>query len=943
LTDLAERDRIAMLLLERLPDGWRVGRPSCDPSVHRWCITARGPHPGRGRAPDTETGQAIDEIGAMVDLAQRLDERRRDAKVEAIEQTITYALLLARLSGSATAQTSDAASHLDPGHSLLAQVLRILADPQARQELALGISLLERSIGAVDVKALGKHGTEPWLYFYEDFLDVYDHKLRKDRGVYYTPIQVVQAQVRLVSHLLQDRLSRSLSFADEDVVLLDPAVGTGTYPLAAIKHGLDVTSARFGPGATGDAASRLAANTYAFELLVGPYAVAHLRVSQEILDAGGTLPPDGIHVYLADTLESPFAAPPGQMTLMHRKLSEEHQRAQAVKANVRVLVCIGNPPYDRQQRDDPEESRKGGWVRFGDHGTGGILADFTKPASDAGAGRHLKNIFNDYVYFWRWALWKVFETADGPGVLSFITASSYLRGPGFLGVRQRMREAFDEFWIIDLEGSATGPRKTENVFAIRSPVAIMIGIRYGPPSADTPGVGHYAKLEGPRAKKLADLDALTDFGSLSWRTVQGGWTDPLLPEGVGNFFSWPLLTDTFPWQAAGTKVGRTWPIAPTKEVLEARWDVLRRSPTSRRQALFKDSPTGRKYDWAAQSQPLIRIRDMAASEEPEGYAQYGFRSLDRQWLIADQRVLDRSSPDLWAVHSERQVYMTSLLTSVLGPGPVTMATAFVPDLHHFRGSFGGKDVVPLYRDKDARHANVSDAAIAALASAHAKPPTAEDVFAYAYAILNNPSYADTYADELELSAPRIPFTTSAELFHEVSRLGRELLRLHTFGQRFRSTPQGGVQSGRAQLLTPISGPGGWPDRSDYDPASEELTIGSGSVRPVSPDVMEYSISGYPVVAGWLADRVGEGYGRESSELDKVRPAAWTLELSRELLELIWVIEQSVDLRQAMDDAFGKVIAGTVLSADDVGSPTSDRRSALRPAPAGPQASLGLSD
>ena len=114
-----------------------------------------------------------------------------------------------------------------------------------------------------------------------------------------------------------------------------------------------------------------------------------------------------------------------------------------------------------------------------------LLADFLKPLEALGWGVHAKNLYNDYVYFWRWALWKVFENKGGPGIVSFITAASYLRGPGFAGMRQVMRQTFDELWIIDLEGDNLGARKTENVFAIQTPVAIAIGVRYGEPQPET--------------------------------------------------------------------------------------------------------------------------------------------------------------------------------------------------------------------------------------------------------------------------------------------------------------------------------------------------------------------------------------------------------------------------------------------------------------------------
>jgi predicted helicase len=151
--------------------------------------------------------------------------------------------------------------------------------------------------------------------------------------------------------------------------------------------------------------------------------------------------------------------------------------------------------------------RKGGWVRFGDQVKGGakqedqggraIFKDFTEPATKAGAGVHIKNLYNDYIYFWRWALWRLFEQQKCGGIVTFITASSYLAGPGFVGVREFMRRTFDDLWIIDLGGDNLGTRKTPNVFNIQTPVAIAIGVRARKPSPDTPAKVRYAKIEGP--------------------------------------------------------------------------------------------------------------------------------------------------------------------------------------------------------------------------------------------------------------------------------------------------------------------------------------------------------------------------------------------------------------------------------------------------------------
>ena len=435
-------------------------------------------------------------------------EEDEDQFADAYAQTVTYALLLARFEGAESLRPLVAVDALQQEHGLLAEALQLLEANPVRNELRMPIELLERAIGAVDSAKIS-HGEDPWLYFYEQFLGAYDPKLRKDRGVYFTPVEVVRAQVRLAGELLRTRFGKQMAFADDDVVVLDPAVGTGTYPLAVLDHAAEAVRQRLGPGAVVEKLQGLADRLHAFEILVGPYSVAHLRLSQRLKDAGvaGKTP----KVYLTDTLESPNQLPDFTASLLQARLTEERTKALEVKKDLRVFVCLGNPPYNREEQDprDDQVQRKGGWVRFGDGGEDApppLLEDFLAPARDADAGIHLKDLYNDYVYFWRWALWKVFDSTEGAGIVTFITASSYLRGPGFVGMRRKMREVFDELWVVDLEGDNLGARKTENVFAIRTPVAIAIGVRYGSPNSATPAKVWKTRLTGSDEEKLATLD-----------------------------------------------------------------------------------------------------------------------------------------------------------------------------------------------------------------------------------------------------------------------------------------------------------------------------------------------------------------------------------------------------------------------------------------------------
>ena len=156
----------------------------------------------------------------------------------------------------------------------------------------------------------------------------------------------------------------------------------------------------------------------------------------------------------------------------------------------------------------------------------------------------LRNLYNDYVYFWRWALWRLFEQQEGGGIVSFITASSYLSGPGFIGMRESMRRTFDDLWIIDLGGDNLGTRKTPNVFSIRTPVAIAIGVRRANARRATPATVRYTMVEGgTREVKLRRLDGIEGFDALGWRDCPSDWHAPFLPASSGAYFGWPASVD----------------------------------------------------------------------------------------------------------------------------------------------------------------------------------------------------------------------------------------------------------------------------------------------------------------------------------------------------------------------------------------------------------------
>jgi hypothetical protein len=946
--------------------GWKPNVPHNPPGLAKYLAPL-------SRFLRSEVETALGQSGSAVELLA--NEWRQfffpdadNAKfADAYAQTVTYAMLLARLSGAAKLDPIEAAETLDKNNGLLARALELLGQAEARKELSVGFEMLQRSLEELDPHDFLKSKPDLWLYFYEDFLAAYDPKLRKDYGVYYTPREVVELQVRLASELLETRFGKKHGFADDRVVFLDPAVGTGTYLVAAVKHGLEKVRARYGSPSVSARAWQMAENMRGFEVLVGPYAVAHLRLTQALEGAINDAKTEGepqeklggrLNIYLADTLESPNSAPPGGLDLTHKALTQEHEAARKLKNGGDILVCLGNPPYDRQniEEGDTTTQRKGGWVRFGDKGQGKmdlktaqvvdgeleerpILRDFTEPATEAGAGVHLKNLYNDYVYFWRWALWRLFERQTCGGIITFITASSYLAGPGFVGMREMMRRTFDELWIIDLGGDNLGTRKTPNVFNILTPVAIAVGVR-AKPSPDKPAKVRYAKIDGAtREEKLARLEGIVGFGGISWRKCPDDWRKPFLPIGKGDYWVWPKIGDLFPWAHSGIQFKRSWPIGETEAVLSNRYSRLVAANLEERRILFKES-RDRKITWRPADKTLVPVYELTSVTSEPLISRYAFRSFDRQYCIVDPRFGDYLRGELQKTLGA-QCFFTSLNSTTLGHGAALTVCADLPDLHHFCGR-GAKDVIPLFRDAAGTDANITSGLLDVLSECYGFTPSAEDLAAYVYAVLGGQSYTRRFWNELETPGPRVPLTKNGEVFTKTAVFGRRLIWLHTYAERFRGEDRGEeVPQGKATTIKGVpSDPAKYPAEYNYSAEKLEIAVGDGRFGPVAPEIWKFEVSGLKVVQSWLGYRMKKRAGKKSSPLDDIRPERWTPKMSDEFLELLWVLEATLAMEPELSAALDSILAGSCFEAGELPNPTeAERRPPGSVQPAGDLLSL----
>ncbi len=272
--------------------------------------------------------------------------------------------------------------------------------------------------------------------------------------------------------------------------------------------------------------------------------------------------------------------------------------------------------------------------------------------------------------------------------------------------------------------------------------------------------------------------------------------------------------------------------------------------------------------------------------------------------------------------------MTSLLTGVLGEGPAATVSHNIPDLHHFRGSFGGKDVIPLWRNAPATEPNITEGLLRLLSETYGVNVTPENIFSYSYAILASPAYTEQFSEELFIPGPHLPITRDNRLFSNAVEAGNRLLWLHTYGERFVPDEEqsGQIPQGTARCRQGIpTSPEGYPENFNYGESEQMLRVGDGEFTSVSPEIWNFSVSGLEVVKSWLNYRKKSGAGKRSSPLDLVRPERWTAQMTQELLELLWVIEHTIAIYPNLETILEEIVQSDCFTKDELPTPTKAQR------------------
>jgi predicted helicase len=463
-------------------------------------------------------------------------------------QTIAYGLFAARCNHAGPGFSRDhAGRELPKTNPFLRKLFNTIAGADLDDRIAWAVDDLADMLARADMPLIladfGKatRHEDPVVHFYETFLAAYDPKLRETRGVYYTPEPVVHYIVRSIDLILQTRFQLKDGLADKSTVkieprgpgkkkakiethrvqILDPACGTGTFLHAVIAKMQDrfLKAKGLWPGYV---AAHLLPRVYGFELLMAPYAVAHMKLGLQLHESGYDFATDErLRVFLTNSLEEAheFAGLP----LFAQWLADEAAAASNVKRDVPIMVVLGNPPYSGIS------SNRGDWIE-------GLVDQYKKEPDGEPLQEHKHWLRDDYVKFIRFAQWRIEQT--GYGILGFISNHGYLDNPTFRGMRYRLMQTFDHIYVLDLHGNskkkekAPDGSKDENVFDIQQGVAICLMIRTST-KAQPAATIHHAELWGTREKKYTWLTA-HDVTATQWTRLE-----PELP----FLFFYPRSTD----------------------------------------------------------------------------------------------------------------------------------------------------------------------------------------------------------------------------------------------------------------------------------------------------------------------------------------------------------------------------------------------------------------
>jgi hypothetical protein len=811
-----------------------------------------------------KTSQFMDVLlghNGLLDLVREtlIQDLTKEEFIDAYTQTITYGLFLAKLNcGDAVLSQKNVTSYISASMGIIQELFETIKIRSIPSSVGWVIEEILNVLNNTDVDEIRNglsfsktyENKDPYVYFYENFLKVYDPEERIDRGVFYTPTPIVLFIINNVQHILKTCFQTD-GIKDSGVLILDFAAGTGTFLLEAFKIALDETDTGVRRSLIRD---HLLRHFYGFEYLIAPYTIAHLKLSSFLENFGYKIGEhekgERLRVYLTDTLDDQRHK---KWSLLPR-LSKEGEESYSVKMKQPILAVIGNPPYNVSSRN-----RKP------------FAETLIQPYKEGLAEK--KVTWDDYEKFLAYAQWKIAK--NGKGIIGVITNNSFLDSITKKIMRSSILKDFDYLYVLNLHGNKNRGERDENVFDIMVGVAISIFVKLPQPlPLSEKRVFYYSTLEKKMMKREEKYQFLLKnrIEDISWMEIKPKPPDYyFVPEDLvhkDEYSKFWSLKDIFSVSGSGIKTDRdSLFIDFDKEALDNRMQTLFSGNYDQHfieEYRVKDSS----------SYPLLK-RLKVATFDPNSIFAYHYRPFDYRWVYYKLGITSRPASKVMSHLMKKNL---ALITVRQFAEDIDFSHAFVTngltDIRITVSNRGTCYIFPLYTyvevsknnvkqtrlnstsnepnvvayDSNGFAPNFKDEFSEFISTKYSSKPEPEDILGYIYAILYSPFYRKRYNTFLKKDFPRIPFTDDYDSFMRLATLGKSLVANHLLQVDYGDSEVGRYPQKGENKITKV----------DFNKSSNRLFINEKQCfENVSYDIFSMNIGGYQVVYKWLRDRVGK--------------------------------------------------------------------------------------
>ena len=790
---------------------------------------------------------------------------------DAFAQNLVYGLFLAKLNADVhTVNLYNAKKYIPASFELIKELVNFLdeLDNEEYRETRWIVEEVLTIMNNLDLRAIQETLSftkkrkdsdniiikDPYVYFYEDFLAAYDKKLRKAKGVYYTPPPVVNFIVRAIDDILVKTFKIKEGLADRNkVTVLDFATGTGTFLLETLQQIFDKL-----PKDSGKKdliiKEHVLKNLFGFEYLIAPYTIAHLKLSQFLKDNGYELKAkERLQIFLSNTLE-PI---PSQIKIpLLPALTEESKQAQEIKDKP-ILVITGNPPYSKKSKNN------GDWILN--------LVETYKYVD----GKHFNEKQNwlrdDYVKFIRFAQDKMDKVDEG--IVGVITNHSFLDNTTFRGMRQSLLNSFDQIYFVNLHGSAKkeepldGNAPIRNVFDIEQGVSISFFIK----KKGLPKKVFYTDFWGSRKEKYQrSLNETID--SIKWeeltpatpnyffipRNEQHGteYYKFFSVTGIFKVFSLPLMTGKDPVAIHDDvkSLEKTLKLFADKSVEKIKEELKIEQDTSNWTVLkAKNDVVKTKSNTKYYRKILYRPFDKRITYftgNNSGFHSRPQMKVNSNMLLKNMGLL---VPRQLSKNEFKHVFCTDLIPEMCAISTATKEqNQLFPLYLYINASIAGNGESVIKEE------NFTAEFRKYIEQLYGKGITGEEIFGCIYAILHSPTYRKKYIEFLKIEFARIPFPKDKKIFKQLAELGNELIQVHLMEEEA-DYPYGDFIGKGTNIV----------EKPNYflDKKVGKLHINKTQYfNNVPQDIWNFHIGGYQVLDKYLKERKGRALSIDEVEV-----------------------------------------------------------------------------